>query len=86
MKAKLTLHIEKSIIEESKKYAMSQGRSLSSIVEEFLKSVTRESDTDVKIKLSPLVASLYGSVYMDEQEGSYDEILGQEISKKFMGE
>jgi len=39
MSAKLTLSIEEEVIEIAKQYAKKQGRSLSNIVEEYLKSI-----------------------------------------------
>lgn len=42
MNTKLTLTIEQSVIEKAKKYASQKGRSLSDIVENYLKVVTKE--------------------------------------------
>ena len=36
MSTKLTLTIDKSVIKQAKKYAKSQGRSLSNLIEEYL--------------------------------------------------
>ena len=43
MSTKLTLLVEESVIEEAKLYAKKQGRSISNIVEEYLKTVTATS-------------------------------------------
>jgi len=40
MNAKLTLTIEHTIIEKAKKYANNKGRSLSGIIENYLKAIT----------------------------------------------
>jgi hypothetical protein len=60
MNTKLTLTIEQSIIEKAKKYAVEKGRSLSDIIENYLKVITKEEDT-CKIDLTPIVKSLKGS-------------------------
>ena len=85
MAVKLTLTIEKSVIEEAKEYAKSQGRSLSSLVEAYLKSVSRPLELDVEIKLSPIVESLYGAVDMSGRNLDYKELLKEEIFKKHLG-
>lgn len=59
MATKLTLSIEKSVIDRAKAYAMSTGRSLSELIENYLISLTEEShDT----KLSPKLNKLVGAV------------------------
>lgn len=57
MNKKLTLTIDQMIIEKAKKYASSKGRSLSDIIETYLKVITKE-DEDEKSELSPIVKSL----------------------------
>ena len=48
MNTKLTLSIEQSLIEKAKRYAKGKGRSLSDIVENYLKIITRETkDIDI---------------------------------------
>ena len=39
MSTKLTLTIDKSVIKKAKEYAKSQGRSLSNLIEDYLKTV-----------------------------------------------
>jgi len=59
MNTKLTLTIDKSVIKQAKAYAEKQGRSLSAVVENYLKAVTKEekviSNDD---ELSPIIKSL----------------------------
>lgn len=84
MSTKLTLTIDKSVIEEAKKYAKTQGRSLSNLIEEYLKSV---SSADQKIdasQLSPITKSLYGAVKMEDPNVDYRKILADEILKKHL--
>lgn len=40
MKKKLTLTIDESVIKQAKAYAKKQGRSLSAVVENYLKALT----------------------------------------------
>jgi hypothetical protein len=65
MKAKLTLSIEKELIETAKQYARENGRSLSELVELFLKKIypspNSESST-LNEPLPPAIAKLKGSL------------------------
>jgi hypothetical protein len=63
MNTKLTLTIEQDVISKAKNYAKEKNRSLSNIIENYLKSLTREEDK-AEIKLSPLIKSLKGSFKM----------------------
>lgn len=55
--SRLTLTVEKEIIEKAKKYAMANGKSLSSIIENYLKIITSESKPS-NYKITPLVRSM----------------------------
>lgn len=84
MSTKLTLTIDKKIIEEAKQYAKSQGRSLSKLIEEYLKSVS-SADTDKKeLELSPITKSLFGAVKFKGEDFDYKKILEDEILKKHL--
>lgn len=48
MNNKLILSINQIVIEEAKKYAKSSGKSLSSIVEEYLKSLALKEEINKK--------------------------------------
>jgi len=82
MNAKLTLSIEEQVIESAKEYAKKQGRSLSSIVEEYLKSVSKQKRIKRKSELHPLVEELCGSVKISKSK-SYDEIIGEALIEKY---
>ena len=84
MSTKLTLTIEKSVIEEAKKFARSQGRSLSNLIEEYLKLVVKKEELTEEFEISPIVKSLWGSVKPLPDNKSYKEILAEEIFKKHM--
>jgi hypothetical protein len=67
MKKKLTLKINKFVIEKAKKYAASHNRSLSQIIESYLQSHTEQEDTEndnLDIQISPFVKSMSSGVHM----------------------
>lgn len=84
MNTKLTLTVDQAVIEEAKKYAKSNGRSLSKIIEEYLKSLIRKSDDPSEFEVSPLVQSLWGSVKPLPESKDYKELLEDELVKKYL--
>ncbi|WP_319499575.1 DUF6364 family protein [uncultured Draconibacterium sp.] len=62
MDTKLTLKLDKAVIEKAKKYAASNKRSLSRLIEAYLKSLTSENTENGQKKeefeISPFVKSL----------------------------
>jgi len=60
MNTKLTLHINRSVIEEAKFYAKENNKSLSKLIENYLFSLTKPFSKERKI--SPLVESLTGII------------------------
>ena len=54
MDAKLTLKLDKAVIDKAKDYAASRKRSLSRMIESYLKSIiedkSSESDNEIEIK------------------------------------
>ena len=83
MSTKLTLLVEESIIEDVKIYAKKQGRSISNIVEEYLKTITSTGKKDVK-ELHPSVKKLWGSVKLDKTNIDYDSILKDALIQKYL--
>lgn len=59
MTTKLTLTLQQSTIESAKMFAEKNGRSLSAIVENYLKSLTKKESND---DISPKVKSLLGVI------------------------
>lgn len=84
MNSKLTLSIEKNIIEQAKHYAATQGRSLSNIVEEYLKSVSEKKVLKVQKKYHPLVEELAGSVKLSNPDKDYKELLADALYEKYL--
>jgi len=59
MNTKLTLSIDNQVIIKAKKYAKSSGRSLSDLIENYLKNIT-SSESD-NFAISPKVKALMGA-------------------------
>ncbi|MBK9109674.1 MAG: hypothetical protein IPM92_15195 [Saprospiraceae bacterium] len=60
MTTKLTLTVEKSVIEKAKKYAKETDRSLSKLIESYLESLIQDKES--RGKISPKLKKLVGSV------------------------
>ncbi|WP_443940066.1 DUF6364 family protein [Pedobacter sp. MW01-1-1] len=59
MNTKLTLTIDDAVIKQAKAYAAEQGRSLSAIIESYLKLITKKNSAEKEEEeLSPIVKSL----------------------------
>jgi hypothetical protein len=64
MDKKLTLSLDKSIIESAKNYAKSNNISLSKLIESYLTTLTKRKKNATEI--TPLVESLSGVINLDE--------------------
>lgn len=80
MNTKLTLTIDQSIIEKAKSYAKLKGRSLSDIIENYLKVIT--NDQVVEAEVSPLINSLRGS-FKSPENIDYKKELSNSLSEKY---
>lgn len=79
MNTKLTLNLDKSIIEEAKSYAKENNVSLSKLIENYLNSLTKTSKEGIKV--SPLVESLTGIISSDiDERKSYRDYLSEKYS------
>lgn len=60
MDAKVTLKLDKKIVEEAKKYASSKNRSLSTIVEAYLKDLVSQKEPEKceEVEISSFVKSM----------------------------
>jgi len=81
MNTKLALTIKREIKEKAEAYAKKSGRSLSDIVGNYLKVLTKNEDK--RNELSPLVRSLKGS-FKNTGSGNYKKELEKELSKKYL--
>jgi len=64
MDTKLTLNVNKSVIERAKEYAKSHKISLSKLIESYLASLTNKKSQEAEI--TPLVESLIGVIELDK--------------------
>jgi len=83
MNTKLTLVLEQEIIQKAKDYAKQKNRSLSNIIENYLKSLTKEDVKKETVKVSPIVKSLRGSFKLPK-DFDYKEELIRAIEKKHL--
>lgn len=79
MTTKLTLTIEQEVIKTAKSYAQKKGRSLSDLVENYLRSLTEESGME---DYSPRVKRLIGAVKLPG-DFDYKESLMEGIEQKY---
>jgi len=82
MNTKLTLTIEKEVIEIAKEYAQEKGQSLSELVENYFKLITATKREIKPSNLSPRVHRLRGIIKTDEKI-DYKKVLTEELSKKY---
>ena len=74
MDTKLTLKLDKEIIERAKLYARNNNTSLSKLIENMLSRMTSSNEDDVKI--TPLVESLSGIINPKEID-DYSDYLAE---------
>lgn len=80
MAAKLTLTIEQNVIKVAKSYAQKKGRSLSDIVENYLRTLaSKENQTE---EISPRVKRLVGAIKLRD-DFDYKKSLEDEVVKKY---
>lgn len=84
MDAKLTLNMDREIAGKAKKYAKSKGRSLSDLVEDYLRFLTRQMEPET-FTISPKVKSLLGSIKVPEGF-DYKKELSERLNEKYSEE
>lgn len=82
MTTKLTLTMEQHIIEKAKEYAKNKGRSLSDIIENYLKVVVNEK-ADSETEIAPLAKSLKGS-FKKSCDFDYTKQLTDRMTGKYL--
>jgi len=73
MDTKLTLKLDKSVIDQAKHYAKSHNMSLSRLIESYLATVTEHEKKEFEI--TPLVESLSGVVKLPEDFNPKDDYI-----------
>lgn len=82
MVTKLTLTLEQQIIKKAKEYAKNNGRSLSDIIENFLKVVVEEN-TKFETEITPIAKSLKGS-FKKPSDFDYKKQLKKRLADKYL--
>jgi hypothetical protein len=82
MDAKLTLSIDKNVTRRAKIYARSKGRSLSDLVENYLKLLTKNTSIEDS-ELTPRVKSLLGCISLPE-DFDYKKEKADYLVKKYL--
>lgn len=82
MNTKLTLTIDKETIGKAKYYASQKGRSLSDIVESYLRAITGE-ESGQEVKITSRVKSLKGS-FSAPADFDYKKELARGLSDKYL--
>ena len=80
MQRKLTITIEKNLIEQAKYYARKKGKSLSEIIENYLRTIVEEDKE--KYHISPSIEKLKGSVSLPE-DFDYKKTLADSLFEKY---
>lgn len=74
MKTKLTLTIEKSVIEKAKVLAQQSGKSLSELIEKHLSKEIQQIEKDQKPGIPSQFENLFGSVDLPKDLNEKEEI------------
>lgn len=85
MLTKLTLTIESDVINRAKEYARSKHRSVSKLVEDYLKTVSDTENLkgpDLSLKAT-LTESIVGMFKGDYQGQEYDQLLEDAVSEDY---
>lgn len=82
MNKKLTLKLDESVIEQAKRYASSHKKSLSGIIESYLRSlVNRDNNDDDDLEISPFVKSMSTGVNIPADLDYKTEVLKHLLDK-----
>ena len=81
MKTKLTLSIEKEVVERAKKFAKESDQTISEMVEGFLRAISRNQSQPAE--LSDRLRSLAGKFRLPEGKEDRD-VLVEELTKKYL--
>jgi hypothetical protein len=82
MDTKLTLNIDKDVASKAKVYAKSKGRSLSDLIENYLKLLVKNSSVEDS-EYSPRVKSLLGCIILPD-DFDYKREIADSLAKKYL--
>lgn len=80
--AKLTLSLDKEVIDRAKKYAHKRGKSVSKIVQDYLSSISTADASAGKAKPGPITQQLHG-VLKGKISSDYQLEIADYIEKKY---
>ena len=84
MLAKLTLTIEQSVIEQAKEYAQKKNRSVSRIVEEYLKNIVTNHEIGTSFsKMKSQITDSISGMFHDNGK-SYKDMLSEALQDKYL--
>ncbi|MDR0237570.1 DUF6364 family protein [Acinetobacter sp.] len=81
MQAKLTLSINKKVIERAKLYAQEHEQSVSSLVEAYLDRISAHTEASINIQ-APITGSLTGMFADQDQGQDYKTLLSEALMDK----
>ena len=79
MSNKVTVSIDKGLIEKAKAYAATQNKSLTDLIESYLRSIIVPKESELQI--TPKVKSLSGA-FKAPADFDYKKVLQEEITKR----
>ena len=82
MTTKLTLSLEENVIKEAKTLAKTKGKSLSNLVENYLKALILQKQ-NAEIEISPAIKHLVGCIKPLDDDLDYKNNVAEEIYKKY---
>ena len=89
MQKKLTLTMDQEVIEQAKRYAEQQHRSVSRMVEDYLRRISAEKGEKTEVtaeasNTSTLTDSITGMFSSEYQGQDYDRVLESALMKKHL--
>jgi hypothetical protein len=85
MKTKLTLTMDDEVVLKAKNYARGTGRSLSGLVEHYLKRLGSDNDATNDFEVTPLVKKMKGS-FQAPANFNYKKELSKALDNKYLKE
>jgi len=82
MSTKLTLLIDESVVADAKAYARESGKSLSKIIEGYLRGLRKKQKNNTEEELPAILKRLHGCVDAKDVR-NYEEVIQEEIIKKY---
>ncbi|MBX9734340.1 MAG: hypothetical protein K2X37_09785 [Chitinophagaceae bacterium] len=81
MSTKLTLSIDEKVVAEAKEYARESGKSLSKLIEGYLRGLKKDSKKSTERTLSPVLKRLHGCIKESELATGKDDYAAHILNK-----